>query len=133
MADTANSIAAKLTAELARIKGQSIAGLLEVGLRVERDAKLKVPREYGALVGSGYTQKSPSVEGAVEVGFTSDYAVYVHENLEQKLKGQPRPSGKGVYWGPDGEPRFLAKAADKAVEYAAEVIAKHAAVKGGDQ
>jgi len=36
------------------------------------------------------------------------YAVYVHENMEMKLKGQPRPSGRGKYWDPPGSgPKFL--------------------------
>jgi hypothetical protein len=43
----------------------------------------------------------------VEVGFAAPYALFVHENLEMKLKGQPRPSGKGVYWGPSGQAKYL--------------------------
>lgn len=34
-----------------------------------------------------------------QVGYRAPYAMYVHENLEMKLKGQPRPSGIGVFWG----------------------------------
>lgn len=41
------------------------------------------------------------------VGYAAENALYVHENREQKLKGQPRPSGIGVYWGPRGRPGFL--------------------------
>lgn len=44
---------------------------------------------------------------SVIVGFEAAYALYVHENKEQRLKGQPRPSGIGVYWGPKGQPKFL--------------------------
>jgi hypothetical protein len=40
-------------------------------------------------------------------GFTDATAIYVHENLEMKLQGQPRPSGIGVYWGPHGQSKFL--------------------------
>ena len=51
--------------------------------------------------------KVPPKPVSVLVGYTSAYALYVHENMEQKLRGQPRPSGKGVYWGPQGQPKFL--------------------------
>lgn len=39
-------------------------------------------------------------EARVIVGYTADYAIYVHENLEMKWKGRPRRSGIGHYWGP---------------------------------
>lgn len=44
------------------------------------------------------------------VGYTAKYAIYVHENMEMKLKGQPRPSGLGTYWNPGG-PKFLERPA----------------------
>jgi hypothetical protein len=43
----------------------------------------------------------------IVVGFTAAAALYVHENTEEKLKGDPRPSGLGVYWGPHGQSKFL--------------------------
>lgn len=44
----------------------------------------------------------------VRVGYTAEYAIRVHEDKEQTLKGKPRPSGLGVYWGPEGAgPKFL--------------------------
>src|SRR5688572_32334240 len=44
---------------------------------------------------------------SVLVGYTAEYALYVHENRERKLDGEPRPSGLGHYWGPKGRPGFL--------------------------
>ena len=45
---------------------------------------------------------------SVIVGYTARYALHVHENLGQTLKGQPRPSPKtGNYWDPNGQPKFL--------------------------
>ncbi len=45
---------------------------------------------------------------SVVVGFTARYAVYVHENTEMVLEGQPRrPPATGVYWGPNGQAKFL--------------------------
>ena len=40
-------------------------------------------------------------------GYNSKVAIFVHENMEMKLKGQPRRSGIGVYWGPNGRSKFL--------------------------
>ncbi|MEG5302131.1 HK97 gp10 family phage protein [Enterobacter kobei] len=47
------------------------------------------------------------------VGYSANYAVYVHE-AKGTLKGKPRPAsqGGGNYWAPSGEPQFLKKAGD---------------------
>jgi hypothetical protein len=45
--------------------------------------------------------------GSVVVGYTAQYAIFIHENMEQRRKGEPRSSGRGVYWGPNGQPKFL--------------------------
>lgn len=101
-----------LNSRLDAVPEKSMKGLLTGGLIVQRDAQKHVPVEYGVLRQSAFTRKARNDKSvkAVEVGFTAAYAMFVHENLEQKLKGKPRPSGKGVYWGPQGEPRFLANA-----------------------
>ncbi|QHI88684.1 HK97 gp10 family phage protein [Klebsiella sp. MPUS7] len=48
------------------------------------------------------------------VGYSANYAVYVHE-AKGTLKGKPRPAsqGGGNYWDPAGEPQFLKKAGDE--------------------
>jgi hypothetical protein len=104
-----SKVLANINRAVKKIGGANLAGMYAAGLQVQREAMRRVPVEYGVLRASAYTQK---VNGGkdVEVGFTAEYSVYVHENLEQKLKGQPRPSGKGVYWGPAGEPKFLERA-----------------------
>ena len=56
-----------------------------------------------------------SIKGeSVVVGYTAGYALYVHENEEiwppgMRLKGLPRPKGKGKYWDPQNkaQPKFL--------------------------
>lgn len=70
------------------------------------------------------------------IGYTASYAAAVH-GMSGKLKGQPRANfgmtsnrskfgpkkptafgggtGKGVYWGPNGEPLFLTKGFDKVI------------------
>ena len=46
---------------------------------------------------------------SVVVGFTANYALHVHENLEMAGAGLPRRSGHGLYWDPQGiaGPKFL--------------------------
>lgn len=57
---------------------------------------------------------------SVAVGYTAAYALYVHENIEMVLAGQPRPT-KGNYWDPQGraQAKFLeAPFRDNASNYA---------------
>lgn len=99
-----------LRSELNKRKDVTIQGLLAGGLIIQGEAQERVPVEYGHLRASAYTRKSPEDPNVVEVGFSASYALYVHENLDQRLKGVPRPSGLGVYWGPHGQPKFLENA-----------------------
>ncbi len=94
-----------LNREIEKKQKKQLAGMYAAGLLVERRSKKLVPREHGPLVASGYTRKES--EKSVIVGYSAGYALAVHENMEAKLRGKPRPSGLGVYWGPSGEPKFL--------------------------
>lgn len=94
----------------------------------QAEAQRRVPVHKGNLRASAYTRKAQTNPKAVEVGFTAAYAIYVHENLEQKLKGKPRPDGTGVYWGPNGEPQFLTKAIQAKRDEALEAIRSYAEV-----
>ena len=104
------TVMSNLNARVAEIGGGTMAGLMAAGLQVQGTAQKRVPVEYGNLRQSAYTRKAQANEFAVEVGFSAAYAVFVHENMDQKLKGKPRPSGLGVYWGPEGQPKFLESA-----------------------
>ncbi|QDP55374.1 MAG: hypothetical protein Tp176DCM1853251_58 [Prokaryotic dsDNA virus sp.] len=79
------------------------------GLKIQGESQKRVPVEYGNLRASAYTQK---IKLGAEVGYTSAYALFVHENMEQTLKGEPRPSGLGTYWNPGG-PKFLESAVNE--------------------
>jgi hypothetical protein len=99
-----------LNKKIADAKNASQEGLFAAALFAQGEAQKLVPVEYGNLRGSAFTRKTPESkpdELSVEVGFGAAYAIYIHENMEQVLKGQPRPSGLGVYWGPSGQPKFL--------------------------
>lgn len=115
-----------LNREVENIKDRTVAGLLAGGLIIQREAQQNVPVEYGNLRGSAYTRKAMGNANAVEVGFTAAYALYVHENLEQTLKGQPRPSGLGVYWGPNGGPKFLERAVRDRTDDVVRAVASYA-------
>jgi len=54
----------------------------------------------------------PDGNPSVMVGYTANYALFVHENVEMKGKGLPRrpnPPHKGNYWDPAGrgQAKFL--------------------------
>jgi hypothetical protein len=120
-----------LNREIKEIEGKTMAGLLAGGLVIQGEAQRRVPVEYGNLRGSAYTRKAQDGGLAVEVGFTAAYALFVHENLEQKLQGIPRPSGLGDYWGPAGEPKFLERAAADKSSQVVEMVRAYAKVTDG--
>jgi len=86
-------------------------GLRRAGLFLQRESMLRVPVDFSALKNSAYTRRTGNGwRTKVTVGYTAPYAIYVHENVEMKLKGQPRrPPSKGRYWDPQGraQAKFL--------------------------
>ena len=99
------------------------AGLYAGGLVIQAEAQKNTPVEFGNLRGSAYTQRAMFGSG-VEVGYSAEYAIYVHENMEQTLAGEPRQSGLGTYWNPGG-PKVLERAVtEKADEVLDQVRAR---------
>lgn len=122
-----------LNEQINGIKDRSVAGLLEAGLKIEARSNQRVPREYGNLAASSYARKAQDGGMAVEIGYTAEYALYVHEDLEMSLKGEPRPSGLGVYWGPNGENKFLEKTLRENQDLIVQIIEQRAKLDGGDE
>lgn len=118
-----------LNKAIAKIKGDVIAGLLEAGLLIERESDKDLPVEFGNLKGSSYTRRHPTDPDAVQVGYTAAYAVFVHEATEEKLRGEPRPSGLGTYWNP-GKSKFLENTIEENRLKILMVIAKRAEIRG---
>lgn len=116
-----------LNMKVEKLGGATLDGLLAGGVVVQGTAMRYVPVEFGKLRESAYTRRAQEMETRgkvmVEVGFSIYYAPYVHENLEMRLKGQKRPSGLGVYWGPRGRSRFLAEAVEEKTEKVVEIVA----------
>lgn len=98
------------------------------GLVIQGEAQRRVPREYGDLFGSAFTRYAPDEPMTVEVGFGNAYALWVHENRKVNA-GKPRPSGLGVFWGPSGEPGYLANAVSAKMQDVVRVVASYAQVR----
>lgn len=93
---------------------------------IRTESATLTPIETSVLINSQFD--TVEVNGTMitgRVGYAANYAIYVH-NAPGKLLGlnKPRPSGKGVYWGPHGEPQFLLKAGTKTKELVDQVIRK---------
>lgn len=85
-------------------------GLRLAGLKLQRESQRLVPVNFGVLKASAFTRSSGAgFDTVVIVGYTARYALYVHELVQMKLKGQPRPKGRGKYWDPQGrgQAKFL--------------------------
>lgn len=96
----------------------------EVLIIGEGYAAVLTPIDTSNLINSGFRTVTNTATGIVGVvGYTADYAAYVHE-ASGKLKGEPRSSvasfsardgrtgfasNKGSFWDPDAEPQFLTK------------------------
>lgn len=119
----------RMNLEINGIKNRGFDGLLEAGLKIEAASNKRAPRDLGNLVSSSYARKAQDGSLSVEVGYGASYAAAVHENLEMKLKGEPRASGRGVYWGPKGESKFLEKTVRENEKAIVQIVAKRAAVK----
>jgi hypothetical protein len=109
-ANSAAQVLRNLSAQNLRLEAACARGLKKAGLHLQRASQLLVPVEYGVLKASAFTRASgQGTRTVVEVGYTAAYAIYVHEAIAMKLKGQPRKSGLGNYWDPPGrgQAKFL--------------------------
>jgi len=69
-------------AEKKKKKGLEI-GLVKAGLLLQRASQQIVPVDTGALRASAFTRKeNKGLKTSVRVGYTKNYAIFVHENLE---------------------------------------------------
>lgn len=90
------------------------------------EAAAITPRATSTLVNSQFRELSTHGSRIIgRIGYTAAYALFVHE-ASGKLKGRPRAKRNGVaqgnYWDPSGEPKFLEKGAERAMDAADAVI-----------
>lgn len=125
-------VIANIRQKTVRMQAGYVTGLKLAGLFLQRESQKLVPVDTGNLKASAFTRASGiGFKAKVTVGYTAAYAIYVHENQEMKLKGQPRPNDgvggkRSRYWDPQGRAQndFLAQPArTRAVEMRA-IIAK---------
>lgn len=113
---------------------------------IRTEAATMTPIDTSALINSQFdTVEVNGTKITGKIGYTSNYALYVH-NASGKLKGQPRAHfGKtsnrsefgpvkvkefgggsltGNYWDPHAEPRFLTKAAENTRGLVDKIIKK---------
>lgn len=58
-------------------------GITKVGLFIQRESQLIVPVDTANLKNSAFTRKEGSgFDTVIIVGYTAEYAIYVHEDLE---------------------------------------------------
>lgn len=87
------------------------------------------PQATSTLINSQYRVVNPVAGGwSGELGYTADYAKYVHEAPGTLLNtGTPRnPSSLGTVWGPSAEPQFLSKGVRSMIVNDSEAIIRGA-------
>jgi len=68
-----------LNRRVEEIEGATMAGLLEAGMKIQAASQKRTPVDTGNLKGSAYTRKAQGGALSVEIGYTANYAVNVHE------------------------------------------------------
>ena len=121
-----------MAARKAQVEAGAAAGLKLAGLLLQRDSQSHVPVEYGPLKASAYTRATGTgFATEVDVGYTASYAIYVHEKVAMKLKGKPRPSGKGRFWdpAPQAQAKFLEEPLRRLLPQMNQIIFQSAKIK----
>lgn len=79
-------------------------GIKKSALLLQATSQQRVPVNFGVLKASASTRATgKGFDTRATVAYTAPYAVYVHEAVEMKLKGKPRPKNRGRYWDPQGQ------------------------------
>lgn len=104
----------KLAENAAHVAGSIIGGY----------ATLMTPIDTSNLVNSQYrTVSKDGTKVIAAIGYTAKYAAAVHE-APGSLKGRPRMNGRGNYWDPDANPKFLEQAATENMQEIDSAIKK---------
>lgn len=106
-----------LNSEIKGIEKRSMGGILAGASLIIREAKktTNTPRDLGNLVNSAYFRKAQGGGHFAEMGFTANYALYVHEDLEAHHK--------------KGRAKFLEIPMNEKKEEAFELIRRAAEIK----
>lgn len=97
---------------LEEVPRRAESAMYEAGAIIGGYATLMTPIDTSFLVNSQYRQLSYKGKKVImTIGYTAKYAAAVHDK-PGTLQGEPRRSGRGNYWSPNGESQFLEKAAE---------------------
>ena len=95
-----DEVITNLNKEIAKIKGDVGNGLYAAGLFIENKSNEVTPQRTGNLVNTSFTKRSMLMGSpVVNVGYTAEYAAFVHE----------MPTSYN-YYKPNTGPKFLEKA-----------------------
>lgn len=113
----ADKIAEQLRTKIKEIEDRSKRAIETVGYRIQRESMQRVPIDHNPLVQSANTrfEDKPNFKSYAVVSYGTAYAVFVHEAVEEKLRGKNRPKrnkgdpagSNGKYWGPHGMSKYL--------------------------
>lgn len=117
-------------------------GIKKAALRLQRDSMELVPIQFGNLRASAFTRVEAVASSIVAtVGYTADYALIVHENLnaahgkafnekyaDKIAKKKKSPSAKKLYFkrGPNQQAKFLETPARENQDVYAKIIVDEA-------
>jgi len=65
-------------------------------------ARVSKTKKLEAALTAKARKASVDAKGRIRVGFSAPYAMFVHEAVGMVLAGEPRSSGIGTYWSPNG-------------------------------
>ncbi len=123
-----DSVMAKIRALNGQLSGDRLeAALTEMSDKTIEYAAIITPIKTSNLLNSRYRRVYKDGSKMIgEVGYTANYALYVHEAPE-KLKGRAvyrSPKRYGYVWSPNGENKFLEKGALEMAQFDADEIIK---------
>lgn len=95
---------------------KAVRGIQSALLILGAASAKEVPRDTSTLLNSQFREidfKGTRITG--RVGYSANYAVYVHEapgkylntQTDRPVKRGETPGSRGVIWGPNGNPKFL--------------------------
>jgi hypothetical protein len=129
-----NEVMQNLNAKIAEIKKGSMKGLIEAAAFIREDMDKTpplIPLDTGNLRATWGTRPIDDLE--LEMGFSANYAFYVHEMMEPGKAGWrygPGPGKKRWYEPrPGAGPKFFEAAMKRNTDKILEIIRKNAEIK----
>lgn len=109
---TKNTALSEYKKLVGRISGaMTEEAVTKIAIVGQSNAAALTPIDFGNLINSQFREVRATATGwEASVGYTADYALYVHEAPGALLgTNTPRGKNRGNVWSPDAEPQFLVK------------------------